>query len=152
MKSAPVSYDVVSFLPTQTSSTRLFGFGEMSNYALYCSDSAYKARTIAIRVTAYNDDVRTATLVDRAPTWAKAAATAAAARNGMNMGFPFGLIGDKEKRPGPEGSEGARMGTLWPRQSWSQLWGLISSRKRGLETSHGALNISEPPPVSDSSQ
>jgi hypothetical protein len=27
MKAAPVAYDVVSFLPTHTSSTRLFGFG-----------------------------------------------------------------------------------------------------------------------------
>jgi hypothetical protein len=41
-----------------------------------------------------------ATLVVRAPNWAKAVATDAAARNGRNIEGPFGLIGDKEKRPG----------------------------------------------------
>ena len=44
---------------------------------------------IAISVTAYSDEVKTATLVDRAPSWAKAAATDAAARKGMNMGRFF---------------------------------------------------------------
>lgn len=41
-----------------------------------CIDSAYSAKAIAIRITAYNDEVRTATLVERTPNWAKAVATA----------------------------------------------------------------------------
>ena len=66
-----------------------------------CSKSAYKAKAIAIKITAYNDEVRTATLVDMAPSWAKAAATDAAAKNGMNMEILLGLVGgEKEKRPG----------------------------------------------------
>jgi hypothetical protein len=53
---------------------------------------------IAIRITAYNDEVRTATVVDMAPSWAKVAATDAAARNGRNMGDPFGV--DRETKKG----------------------------------------------------
>ena len=70
-------------------------------YALYCRDRAYSARMIAIRVTAYSDEVRTAICVDMAPSFVKAVATDAAARKGRNSGNPFGVMGgDKEKRPG----------------------------------------------------
>ena len=65
------------------------------------------ASAMAIRIIAYSDPVRTATLTVMAPSWAKAAATAAAARNGRNMGVLSRVGGDKEMRPGPEGSEGA---------------------------------------------
>jgi hypothetical protein len=40
-----------------------------------------------------------AILTDIAPSWAKAVATVAAPKNGKNMGTPFRLIRDKEKRP-----------------------------------------------------
>ena len=63
---------------------------------------ANTASAMAIRNIALRALVRIAILTDMAPTWAKAAATAAAARNGMNIEVPFGgMGGDNEKRPGP---------------------------------------------------
>lgn len=57
-------------------------------YGRCCRDSAYNsAKTMAIKITAYRNEVRMATLVDRAPSWAKAVATDAAVRNGMNIGI-----------------------------------------------------------------
>lgn len=56
------------------------------------SESAYRARRIAIRITAYSDDVSTPILTVMAPSWVKAVATDAAARNGMNIGNPFWLV------------------------------------------------------------
>ena len=45
--------------------------------------------------------VRRLILIDMAPRWAKVVATAAAARNGMNMGILSGLVGEEmNKRPG----------------------------------------------------
>ena len=87
-------------------SARTVGTGQVQlvlaggGYDLYCMDSAYSAKTIATKIAAYRDEVSMATLVVRAPNWAKAVATDAAARNGRNIEGPFGLIGDKEKRPG----------------------------------------------------
>lgn len=46
---------------------------------------ANPATAMAISTMALRALVRNAILTDMAPTWAKAAATAAAARNGMNM-------------------------------------------------------------------
>jgi len=57
-----------------------------------CKESAYSARTIATRITAYIDPVSIAIFTDAAPSWAKAAAMAVAARNGMNMGVLSGLV------------------------------------------------------------
>ena len=54
-----------------------------------------------------------AIFTDMAPSWAKAVATVAAARKRMNMGDPFGVGGgDKKKRPGSQGSEGAAVGWI----------------------------------------
>jgi hypothetical protein len=85
------------------------------NAPLRCIDSAYKASTIAIRITAYSDEVRTAILTDIAPSWAKVAATDAAARNGMNIGSPFGVGGGQRKSALFWADEG-RFGrvTIWP--------------------------------------
>ena len=78
------------------------------------SDSAHRARTIAIRITAYNDEVKTATLVDRAPSWAKAEATDAAARKGRNMGsFRVGMGTKKSALDGEvEGAVVAMIGLM----------------------------------------
>jgi hypothetical protein len=50
---------------------------------------------MAISTMAFRALVRNAILTDMAPTWAKAAATAAAARKGMNMGVLSGLVEGK---------------------------------------------------------
>jgi len=83
-------------------------------YALYCSESAYNASTIAIRIIAYSDEFRMAILAVRAPSWAKAAATDAAARNGMNMGsFRVGMGTKKSALDGEvEGAVVAMIGLM----------------------------------------
>ena len=66
-------------------------------------NSATAATVVARNATdmALMANVRMAILTDMAPSWAKAVATATAARNGMNMGDPFGVGGGiKKKRPG----------------------------------------------------
>jgi hypothetical protein len=45
--------------------------------------------------TAFSANVRMLIWTDMAPGWAKAVATAAEARNGMNMGILSGLVGEK---------------------------------------------------------
>ena len=59
----------------------------------------YTASAMAISTMAFRALVRNAILTDMAPTWAKAAATDAAARNGRNIGI-LSVGRDKEKRPG----------------------------------------------------
>jgi len=49
--------------------------------------------------TALRVNVRMLIWTDMAPSCANAVATAATARNGMNMGFPFGVGGGNEKAP-----------------------------------------------------
>lgn len=57
------------------------------------------ANAMATRIMALRAPVNMAIRTDMAPSWAKAVATAAAARKGMNIGILSGLIGDKEKAP-----------------------------------------------------
>ena len=61
-------------------------------YALRWLQKANTASAMAIRVMALSAPVSMAILTDMAPTSAKAAATAVAARNGMNMGVLSGLV------------------------------------------------------------
>ena len=76
-----------------------------------CQDSAMAAMATASKATVMvlRASVRTAIWTDIAPSWAKVAATAAAARRGMNIGSLSGLevstayVGwGKKKRPGHE--------------------------------------------------
>ena len=70
-------------------------------YALRWRHMANTASAIAISTMALMALVRKAILTDMAPTWAKAAATAAAARKGMNMGILSGLwLGTKKSAQG----------------------------------------------------
>lgn len=84
---------------------------------------------------------------DIAPNWAKAVATVAAARNGKNMGIPFGFVGDKEKRPGNVdvvqdlSAEDARMGDVWAYAGLASVTGMIAGGQRDWQAGlwHGAL-------------
>lgn len=70
-----------------------------------CQDSAMAAMTTASKATVMvlRASVRTAIWTDMAPSWAKVAATAAAARKGMNIGSLSGLVVEEmKKRPGSE--------------------------------------------------
>lgn len=99
-------------------------------YDLCCSDSAYSiAKTIAIKVTAYRDEVRMATLVVRAPSWAKAAATEAAAKKGRNIGDPFGSVWGQSKAP-RDCSEGAMWGDDFTYAGLASVTGVLAGGQR----------------------
>ena len=67
-------------------------------------NSATAATVVARNATdmALMANVRMAILTDMAPSWAMVAATAAAAKKGMNIGSLSGLVGEKKKRTGHE--------------------------------------------------
>lgn len=65
-----------------------------------------------------------------APNWAKAMATVAAAKNGKNIEAPFGLVGDKEKRPGSLGSRTLSEGDVSTYAAVAAVTGMVAGGQR----------------------